>query len=115
MKPMRWFSLALCTVGMLVFSSGTSATPFTITNAQFLPGSGYGIEFNESRGTLLDVRFLTSGFVTQSFTLNAVGQSFTFNFGTIGSTPVPEPTSMLLLGTGLVGVAGAVRRRMSRR
>jgi len=77
--------LAMGAVAMLAFSSGAGAAPvpFSITSTQFLPGSGYGMDNDETNGTLLDVRFSTSAFVAQNFALSAVNQSFTFNFGTI--------------------------------
>jgi hypothetical protein len=63
--------------------SSAYATPFSITVANFVTGTGYGVDSDENNGTLLDVRFSTSGFSTQNFDLSTVGQFFDFNFGTV--------------------------------
>ena len=133
----------LTTVDMAIGSTSFGGTPQTLNgvNNNFLTTNQYGYFLYEATYNFVDIPWSGAGYVTLSNACSTSGCSVSNpiywdeNSGpssayenTLGSIPseaftlsggccpppVPEPSSIMLFGSGILGLAGVLRRKLNR-
>lgn len=103
-----FLTIYLASTGAIVFTDGflpPSTTSVTIPGGTLLPGTAYDFELNHDNRVIGPTPEGLTG--EQEFDLRTDG---TFSTAIVA----PEPSSILLLGAGLLGLAPMLRRRFLR-
>jgi hypothetical protein len=102
------------TLNSLYLAGGDSTDSVTLT-ASVVGGGTDTATFTVSNSAASFETLNWSGITGVTFTTNPVGEYFAIDNVTINApatSATPEPSSLALLGTGILSVAGAVRRKL---